>query len=568
MKLKVNYKLGIGFGILLTAILINSIVTLRILGQTTRLNQRIATIHTPSVSKLKDLDLLVSRAKSLLAVWVSVDTPTEEVEQKMALQHIYNDEYPLLRKEIVSLMKRWEITERKEMDHTVVLLDSFMNFQHEMMTRFREPNDYYRTSSTPDERFRILYQLNDSNGDIYQDIFAIKNRVATIIIAQQSKANIASKEMLHLFNRLKQLILYLGITLLIGGTLVAFFTTRSIVKPVAQLREALVLMGRGVLPKKRLSVSSDEIGEMTTALNNLVDGLERTSTFATEIGKGNFEYNYKPLSNADTLGNSLLLMKKDLQDVSLEDNKRLWVTEGVALFSSVLRQHNDNIDVLSKTIISELVKYLNANQGSIYVLDEDKNIMSLTGCYAWDKIKLIKQNIELGDGLVGQCWQEKDILYMNDVPTDYIKITSGLGKANPTAILIAPLIHNDIVYGVIEIASFYEIEEHQIDFVNRITETIAAMIASVRINDKTKHLLEQTRKVSDEHREKEEMLQTQLEEVYVSQQIKEKRIETYQNTIIRIERFNENLREENQVLQNILLTKVKALDKIEAEKNQ
>lgn len=565
MKLKINYKLGIGFGVLLMAISINSFLTLNILTKTTSLNNRIATIHTPSVSKLKDLDQIVTKSKSLLAVWLSDDRPIEEVEAKMALQRIYNDEYPVLRKEILTLMKRWEIEERKTMDITVFKLDSIMDFQHDIMIQFKEPNDYYQGGETK-LRDAFVFRLNNNTGDIYEKIYEIKKRINKMIDKQQSEADKASTEMLRLFNRLKELILYLGLILIVGGGFVAFFTTRSIVKPVAKLREALVMMGKGILPEKTLNESDDEIGEMTVALNHLVDGLERTSSFANHIGKGDFDYSYKPLSDSDTLGNSLLVMKNNLQKVAIEDQKRNWATEGVALFGEVLRKHNDSVDVLSKTIISELVKYLDANQGSLYVIDDEKNIMALSGCYAWDRVKLIEGEVEIGDGLVGQCWQEKDTIYMNDVPEDYIKITSGLGKANPTSILITPLIHNTHVYGIIELASFHEIENYQIDFVKRVAETVAAMIASVKVNDKTKTLLEQSQKVSEQLKAREEELENNQESLKEEQMVMQKRLEDYEQKVARLERFNENLKEENKVLQNILLSKTKKLDELKDEK--
>ncbi len=571
MKLKINYKLGIGFGVLLIAISINSFLTLSILTKTTALNNRVATIHTPSVSKLKDLDQLVTKSKSLLAVWLEEDKPTEEIEDKMSLQRIYNDEYPVLRKQILLLMKRWEVNERKEMNITIFKLDSIINFQHDVMIRYKDWDDYFRfdrkhNKPGPKVREDLVNRTNNSNGDIYEKIYVIKKRLNSMIDIQKSEADKASFEMLHLFSRLKELILYLGLILIVGGGFVAFFTTRSIVKPVDKLKDSLKMMGKGILPEKTINESGDEIGEMTEALNHLVDGLERTSSFADHIGRGDFDYEFKALGSSDTLGNSLLLMKNNLQKVAIEDKKRNWATEGIALFGEVLRKHNDSVDELSKTIISELVKYLEANQGSLYVVDGDKNTLSLSGCYAWDRLKLIENEVELGDGLVGQCWQERDSIYMNDVPDDYIKITSGLGRANPTSILITPLIHNSKVYGVIELASFFEIETHQRDFVKRVAETVAAMIASVKVNDKTKILLEQSQKVSEQLKIREEELENNQENLKEEHMVMKKRLEDYEQKVVRLERFNENIKEENKILQNILLNKTKKLDQLIGEK--
>ena len=105
------------------------------------------------------------------------------------------------------------------------------------------------------------------------------------------------------------------------------------------------------------------------------------------------------------------------------------------------------------------------------------------------KQKYIDQKIYKGEGLAGQSWQEKDTIYVTDVPDDYIAITSGLGDANPTSILIVPLIVNDEVYGAIELASFNEFDEFEIEFLEKIAESIASSISSAKINSKTQKLL-------------------------------------------------------------------------------
>ena len=185
------------------------------------------------------------------------------------------------------------------------------------------------------------------------------------------------------------------------------------------------MMGEGTLPEKEIQERQDEIGEMSAALNNLVTSVKLTSNFAKEIGQGNFDSEYSALSSDDTLGNSLIIMRDNLKVVADEDSKRNWSTGGMAKFGEILRRNSDNLSSLSTALISDLIKYLQANQGGVFVLndeDEDDQYLELTGCYAWDRVKYLDQKIGIGDGLVGQAWQEKSTLYITDVPDNYVNI--------------------------------------------------------------------------------------------------------------------------------------------------
>jgi transcriptional regulator with GAF, ATPase, and Fis domain len=222
--------------------------------------------------------------------------------------------------------------------------------------------------------------------------------------------------------------------------------------------------------------------------------LKATTQFAENIGNGKYDSQFQPLSEHDVLGNALLNMRENLARVAEEDKKRNWTTEGLAKFGEILRTNNNDVQKLSDEIISNLVKYLKANQGALYIIDDNEGeepTMSMTACYAWDKKKYLNQKIHRGEGLAGQCWQEMDLIYLTDVPQNYIRITSGLGDANPNSILIVPLKVNDQIFGVVELASFNVLKDFEIEFVQKIAESIASTISSVKINARTQRLLEE-----------------------------------------------------------------------------
>src|SRR5690606_29814934 len=187
-------------------------------------------------------------------------------------------------------------------------------------------------------------------------------------------------------------------------------------------------------------------GDMTQSLNNLVNGISEYSNFAQEIGKGNLDINFTPLSAEDSLGNSLLQMRNGLKEVATQEEIRKWFNEGIALFGDIQKKHNDDLKGLTKAFNSLLVKYLKANQASFYILIEEDGkpaCLELIACYAYDRQKHLKQRIELGEGLAGQAVLEKEYIFLTEVPNGYTTIKGGMGEATPRALIIVPIISNE-----------------------------------------------------------------------------------------------------------------------------
>lgn len=309
------------------------------------------------------------------------------------------------------------------------------------------------------------------------------------------------------------LIIVLLIVLFFVG--VIYFYSRTLKKPVIKVKEVISDLSQGVLPDTQLDSKHDDI-QIQGTINNLVDGLKKTSHFASEIGKGNLEVDFNPLSENDELGNALLGMRNNLRQVAVEDKKRNWTTEGLARFGEILRSNNDNVAELSYSIISNLVQYIEANQGGLFRLnDEDKHDvhLELIATYAFETQKFLTKRIKVGEGLVGEAVREKRTIYITDVPNEYVKITSGLGEANPRCVLVVPMKVNDQIHGVIEIASFVTYEAYQIEFIEKLAESIASTIASVKVNEHTKKLVQQLRTSEEEIRQNMEELHATQEQM-------------------------------------------------------
>ena len=150
----------------------------------------------------------------------------------------------------------------------------------------------------------------------------------------------------------------------------------------------------------------------------------------------------------------------------------------------------------------------------------DKNnwFLDMIAAFAYDRKKHIEKRIEYGDGIVGSCAIEKETIYMEDIPDEYITIVSGLGGANPNALLVVPMKLEDKVYGVIEIASFNKFEDYHIDFVEKVAQNIASTLSSVKVNIQTNELLEKFQQQSEEMSAQEEEMRQNMEELQATQE--------------------------------------------------
>lgn len=315
-------------------------------------------------------------------------------------------------------------------------------------------------------------------------------------------------------------LLFLGVLNLIVLVVGYVIIVRNTIQPLKQIADIATLVASGNLVKSNNRPSNDEIGTLTNSISLLVDSLEEVSDFAHNIGQGNFNLEFKVRNSQDKLGNALLEMRDSLKLIAEEDKKRNWANEGMAQFGEILRTNNEDIGDLAYNIISNMVKYLNANQGGIFLINGQNHTryLELAAAYAYNKKKYLQKRVEIGQGLLGQCVLEEDTIHLREIPQGYIDITSGLGEATPNSLLIVPLKVNDKVYGVIEIASFNFFQPYEILFLERLSENVASTLANVRSTQRTKSLLEESQLYAEQLRAQEEEMRQNMEELAATQE--------------------------------------------------
>ncbi len=300
---------------------------------------------------------------------------------------------------------------------------------------------------------------------------------------------------------------------------------------------------------RKLLLDTNKAFDPTKAVESITENLQFAINFVREIGKGNFNARLEGV-NEDNLGlnnanlaGELINMKVQMKTSAEAEQKRVWATQGLANFSDLIRTSTHDAKTLSQEVVIFLVKYLNANQGGVFIVNDEedsRHFLELKAAYAFERKKYLNKVIELGEGLVGQAYLEKETIHLRKIPQHYVSITSGLGGANPSTLLLVPMKIEEQVLGVIELASFKNFEKHEIEFCEKIAETFASTLSGVKVNERTRQLLEQSQEQSEEMRAQEEEMRQNMEEMQATQEEMARKENSY---IARIEKLEITLRE-------------------------
>lgn len=314
--------------------------------------------------------------------------------------------------------------------------------------------------------------------------------------------------------------------------LIVFLLSRRfsgvIIDKIGQITAALKKLSKGESFELIQYGMDDEIGETIKELNSVISRIDEASRFTQKVGEGDFNVEFALKSEKDQLGLALTKMKQSLQEAreeeekrKVEDDIRNWTNQGIAKFNDLLRQDNHDIEKLSYNLIKNLIEYLSANIGGLYMLEgenEHENYLQLLATFAYDRRKYVDKRIEIGEGLIGNCYLEKQTIFLKEIPEDYIRISSGMGHSKPRSLLIVPMKLEDDILGIIEIGSINVFKPHEIEFVERVAANTAATMVTVRLNTKTAQLLDQSKMQAEQSAAQEEELRQNLEEMQATQE--------------------------------------------------
>lgn len=309
---------------------------------------------------------------------------------------------------------------------------------------------------------------------------------------------------------------------------VIFSFNKGVVRGIVEILTSAKNYAQSKFENVIKSDSYKEINEISYAFDAIKKKYDSTASIAKHISNNDLSFSTEGVDTSDKLISHLLNIKSNIEIAKAEqllrqqeDERQNWINQGLAKFSDILRQNSENIEKHSDNVIQNLVKYVGANQGGLFLINADdpnNKHLELISAFAYDSKKFIQKQIPFGEGLVGTCAIEKNTIYLSEIPDNYITITSGLGEAAPRFLLVVPIKLENEVLGVVEIASFYELEAHKIEFIEKIMESVASTLASARINAQTSDLLKKFENQSKEMAEKEEEMEQTIEELQSTQE--------------------------------------------------
>ncbi len=265
--------------------------------------------------------------------------------------------------------------------------------------------------------------------------------------------------------------------------------------------------------------------DLELKVKSLEERLFITSNFLAKISSGDFNA-VKPLlesqreKQGETFYKTLQQVSDRLTQYAQEEAERKWVADGMTQFMTIIggnRNKDDFYDILLRL----LVQYTGANQGGMFLLN-DHNVqdpfLELTACYAFGKKKYHQKRVDIGQGLLGQCFMEKETTFLSEIPQYYTTITSGLGEATPSFLLLIPMKYNEDVLGVIELAYFKRPEKYKIEFAERIAENITSATMNLKHATRAQQLFVESQQKAKALQEQEETLRQNVEELVATQE--------------------------------------------------
>lgn len=407
-----------------------------------------------------------------------------------------------------SLLAEQQYPDRNKLSEVKAAIDGYVHFSNEMIEHARN-----------NEMEIFNSKLAEDRG---YDVWSKYSEFSTPLLAYQEKLK---QEALSEYTTAIQsnLIIQIVILILVMPMLYIFVTK---VKQARKNREALL---NEVDRTDRMFVFNNGIETETISeeINKRsIEHVKRASDFIASIASGVYDVEWQGLSaenaplNKNTLAGNLINLRERLKTVKIEDEKRNWSNEGLAQFSEIVRKHQHDKEELPIKCISFLTKYIQAQQGSLFIVEGEgkEAYLNLAGCYAFDRRKWLQKRVEIGVGLVGQVFLEGESVMLKEVPAGYTTITSGLGDSTPSCIAIIPMKYEGTCVAISEFATFNELQNYQVVFLEKAGEFLASALINARNTLRMKQLLHEASERESIMQQREEELRQNMEELQATQE--------------------------------------------------
>jgi len=193
----------------------------------------------------------------------------------------------------------------------------------------------------------------------------------------------------------------------------------------------------------------------------------------------------------------MLKVESELRERQRLMERSQWLESNLSDFDDVMRQcYNKPLPEFSEAIMLKLAELLKATQGAFYVYEETEDLLYMTGGYACTPQTVKRATFKSGDGLVGQLVKTKKMVHLDNLPADSVLVESALTKVRSKTLVLVPLLYNEDIQGVIEVAVLQDIDDLHLEFLQRLARNVATMLQSTRGILRTQKLLEQSQEIA------------------------------------------------------------------------
>jgi len=234
---------------------------------------------------------------------------------------------------------------------------------------------------------------------------------------------------------------------------------------------------------------------------NLTNQVRAIAEVATAVTRGDLSRSIQVEARGEVsyLKDNINEMIRNLKDTTLKNAQQDWLKTNLARFTRLLQGQRD-LQAVTKLILSELAPLVSAHHGVFYMMDSQESDarLRMIASYGYRSSRKLPTSFLPGEGLVGQCALEKVRIWLTDVPRDYIVVSSGLGAAPPNNIVVLPILFEQQVKAVIEIASLDRFTETHLSFLDQLMESIGVVLNTIEANSRTESLLTQSQSLAQE----------------------------------------------------------------------
>ncbi|MGW5474969.1 HAMP domain-containing protein [Streptomyces sp. NPDC004008] len=303
---------------------------------------------------------------------------------------------------------------------------------------------------------------------------------------------------------------------------------------------------------------TESVNEMAGNLTRQVRAIARVATAVTR-GDLNLKIDVDASGEIQELQDYINKMIANLRDTTIANKEQDWLKGNLARISALMQGRRDLEDVAS-LIMSELTPVVSAQHGAFFLAvqlvdgqdrgadADDQYELRMHGSYGYS-MGSMPTSFRPGEALIGTAAKEKRTILVENAPSGYLKISSGLGDAPPAQVIVLPVLFEGKVLGVIELASFTPFTQIQRDFLNQIAEMIATSVNTISVNTKTELLLKQSQGLTEELRLRSEELEQRQKALQASNAELEEKAELLAQQNRDIEVKNTEIEEARQVLE-------------------